>query len=280
MKLDITRLIALIILIIITFGVVGFFVYDSLTNGGFDSVGIARVAIVLLASVSSLVKILKGAKNNGLTPEIIEKYRDAYSDIIRGGFADNSRKSRDFYNAVLQYNKDNFTASIAILERIDRAECLQNERFAVDFFIALNYDDMGAGNKAIEAYEGLLLYEEHYSALTNLGVLYRKTGRSKRAIDYFKRAIIVNPSDATAYNNLANCYLEMAEYDKVIEPATKAAGLNSHMASSYSALAIAFAMLGNDEEMERALERAVALGKNRATILNQIEERRHSEPLE
>ena len=276
MKLDKTRIIALIILGIITFGVLGFFIYDSLSKGGFDSAGIARVAIVLFASVSSLVKILKGARSAGLTPELIARYRDSYSDIIRGGFTDNSRKSRDFFNAVHLYNKDEIAASIALLERIDRAECSQNERFAIDFFIAIGHDDMGVYNRAIDEYEGLLLYGEHYSVLSNLGVLYRRTGRAKRAIEYFERAIAINPSDATAYNNLANCYLEMADYEAVIQPAERAVSLNSGMASSFSALAISYAMLGKEEQSREALDRAVALGKDRSALVRQIEQRRGS----
>ncbi len=271
MKLDKTRIIALIVLGIITFGVLGFFIYDSVTGEGFNSTGIVRICIVLFASLGSLVKILKGAKRDALSPELIINYRDSYSHIIRDGFNDDSKKSRDFFTALLYINKDEYAHAKEILEKIDLYSCRQNERFAVGFFIAFCYAEMGACNKAIEAYEELLDIEEHYTVLSNLGIQYHRSGRSKRAIEYFERATRANPTSAFAYNNLANCLLELAEYESLIEPALKAIELDSTMVSSYSALAIAYAMTGNEQESEKALQRACVLGRKRTDILETIE---------
>lgn len=271
MRLDKTRIIALVILAIITFSVVGYFIYDAVTGGGFDSSAIIRVCIVLFAALGSLVKILRGAKKGGLTQELIINYRDSYSHIIRDGFTDESRKTQEFFTALLYINKDEYARAKEILERIDLYSCRQNERFAIGFFIAFCYAEMGARNRAIEEYESLLEIEEHYTVLSNLGIQYHKSGRSKRAIEYFERATIANPSSAFAYNNIANCRLELGDYEGVIAPAQKAVELDSTMATGYSALAVAYAILGNEEESEKAIQRACALGKSRAQLIETIE---------
>lgn len=270
MKLDKTRIIALIILGVITFSVVGFFVYDAITGDGFNSSAIIRICIVLFAALGSLVKILKGAKKSGLTQELIISYRDSYSHIIRDGFVDQSKKTEDFFTALMYINKDEYARAKEILERIDLYSCRQNERFAIGFFIAFCYAEMGARNRAIEEYESLLEIEEHYTVLSNLGIQYHRSGRSKRAIEYFERATRANPSSAFAYNNIANCRLELGDYEGVIAPALKTVELDSTMATGYSALAIAYAMLGNEAESEKAIQKACALGKNRAQLLETI----------
>jgi TolB-like protein/Tfp pilus assembly protein PilF len=94
----------------------------------------------------------------------------------------------------------------------------------------------------------------------------------KRSIDYYKRAIELDPSYALAYAGLADTYIMLEDYKDAqgkAEPkqaALKALSLDDSLAEPHAALAwIAFGLEHDHETAEREFRRAIELNPNYAT---------------
>ena len=59
----------------------------------------------------------------------------------------------------------------------------------------------------------------HETAFSNLGIIYKKTGREKKAIAVYKRAIAKNPNFADAHSNLGNLYKALGNLDQALTSA-------------------------------------------------------------
>ena len=55
------------------------------------------------------------------------------------------------------------------------------------------------------------LDQDNYDCLNNLGLCLQELDQPGEAVEYFKKAIAVNPKDETAYLNLANSYEDLNE---------------------------------------------------------------------
>ena len=85
-------------------------------------------------------------------------------------------------------------------------------------------EDLGQREAAIESYEWAISYKVDYAqAYLNLGILFSKFDPIK-AVDYYKKAIVIDPNHDAAYFNLASTYRHLGlkneaivAYEKVIE---------------------------------------------------------------
>ncbi len=85
----------------------------------------------------------------------------------------------------------------------------------------------------------------------NLGNVYLKKGRMDAAIAEYKKAISLNPNDASLYNNLGAAYLKKGRLDAAIAEYRKAISLNP-------ADALAYINLGNTYSSKGRLDAAIA----------------------
>jgi hypothetical protein len=68
---------------------------------------------------------------------------------------------------------------------------------------------------AAELLEALVAKDSDYTNAWNyLGWLYNKLGKYDKAVDALKRAIVVNPRDPFAYNNLGQAYAYQKKYEE------------------------------------------------------------------
>lgn len=76
----------------------------------------------------------------------------------------------------------------------------------------------GDKTSLMEFYEKLLMQEpENTIALKGLGDLYTDMYEHKIAIDYYKKAVKLNPSDYDVYNKLGICYEKIRDYSSAKE---------------------------------------------------------------
>jgi predicted TPR repeat methyltransferase len=86
---------------------------------------------------------------------------------------------------------------------------------------------------------------QNSNALRNDGLEAVEKNDMKRAIDCFKRALLIEPSDATLHNNLANAYKHQKEYAPAKTHYTEAIRLNSDYAEAHNNLASLLAQSGD-----------------------------------
>ena len=79
--------------------------------------------------------------------------------------------------------------------------------------------------RALAAYEAVLeLRPDHAGALTNVAFLYQEFGDYRKSVDYFRRAITLNPFDYNAYAGLTSSLSELgltAERNRVLDEAAR-----------------------------------------------------------
>ncbi|WP_207855720.1 PA2778 family cysteine peptidase [Sulfurisoma sediminicola] len=85
---------------------------------------------------------------------------------------------------------------------------------------------LGYAAEARQAYEAMLArWPESYLALMGLGNSLHASGRLAAAADAFRRASLAKPTDAAAFNNLAQTLADLGQWREALEPARQAVAL-------------------------------------------------------
>jgi tetratricopeptide (TPR) repeat protein len=114
-------------------------------------------------------------------------------------------------------------------------------------------DESQKGNKetSIEYYnKAIELNPEEATAHNNRGVAYYDIKEYEKAISDYNKEIELNPEFADAYYNRGIAYSDIKEYEKAISDYTKAIELNPEYADAYNNRGFAY---GNIKEYEKAI---------------------------
>lgn len=98
-----------------------------------------------------------------------------------------------------------------------------------------------------------------FETLAAIGSAYGKLGRHAEAIEYFNKAIAVNPSYEQAYLGMAASYGFLGQLDRKIWACKKAIALKPDDALAYSNLGSALGKAGKYKDSVDALQQAVRL---------------------
>jgi tetratricopeptide (TPR) repeat protein len=121
------------------------------------------------------------------------------------------------------------------------------------------------GNKerALEVYRKALGLNpsdsDKASVYVNLGNVSRSLGDNEEAIASYRKAIELNPRDESAYNNLGYVYNAIGKRDEAATLYKKAIGLNPNSAASYYNLGNIYFSTGRDEEAARFYKKTIEL---------------------
>ena len=258
--------IAITIIALLDMAVIGLLIYEMVVLNKIESESIARTVIVVISSVLALVKMFarRGKKRSSAF------YREQYKHIIGDAFSTDKKLERTFFCAIDDMNKDLNNRAIkqlrALLPRLNS----NNDRFAVLFFIAFCYSEMGLYSRAIETYLQAEPLKVNSTLLSNLGMCYRNVGDFESAIGAYEDAVNIDPSNAFPYNNIAQLLLEDAEYEDALGWAIRAVEIKPDLYQAYNAQAICYAMLGDKDSYEKSLKKAVAHGSDRMKIVRYI----------
>jgi len=104
-----------------------------------------------------------------------------------------------------------------------------------------------------------VLNEKEFQAIQfcNLGVAWYENGDYEKAIEYYKRAVILNPDFIEALNNLGVAYAKQGDYGKAIECYTEAIRKNPYYATPFSNIGVAFYRMGYLQKSVDYFEKAI-----------------------
>ena len=122
----------------------------------------------------------------------------------------------------------------------------------------LAHQEQGSLVDAISAYdEAIGLYPRYGEAYYSRGLAYADLGETKKAMEDYADAIFINSRFAEAFNTgvvaLGQRKRSVDEYDQIIRRNPQASG-------AYAGRAVAYIILGKDEEADQDAEKAVELG--------------------
>ena len=116
------------------------------------------------------------------------------------------------------------------------------------------YTAEGKLDRAIEFYQKALELNPNYQdSYLNLGIVLRRQGKLEEAIAQYEKAIEIQPSFADAYLSLGNIYCQLAEYPKVRDLWQKALELQPEIGGADVQFNLGNALV-HLNEIERAIE--------------------------
>lgn len=259
------RVFHIIIVILLVLFAIGLLCYQYFVEGALETSNTVKAVIIILGAISSLFR----KPRQGILRK--KDYQATYGHLIGKAFCDDPNLEKKFYNALGLFNKGKYANAVAELQKLYRESPRSADRFAISTFIGICTSRMGLYQEAISNYSKALVIQEHSSVLSNMGSCYQALGDMENATECFKRAIRADSANANPYNNLAQLYIQLGEYELALPYAEEAVAINGKFYQALNAITVCHAMLGNDTEYETYFRRAVACGSDGKNLRAYIE---------
>lgn len=225
--------------------------------------------IVKLAGlvVTYVVYMARDKKQKTAYKKVVKGYEEQYRDIIGEAFPKDKRSYEKLLQAIVYFNTDDFQKAHKILDKL-LLKCKSNKDYsAVYMFHALSFGCESKMDDGIAAYEKLLQYDATNStAWSNLGLGYMKKGRMEEARNAYRNALMYDPDNAYAYTNLCSCCLQLGDPQQAVDYALRALALDGTIRPAMSWAAMAYQMLGDEENAEKYCRMYGANGGDEQTM--------------
>ncbi len=115
---------------------------------------------------------------------------------------------------------------------------------------------MNEPSKSIEALNKAIAFDSiPDGAYYNLGNTYAHITKYPEAIEWYKKALELNPKNVDAVNNIGNSYAAMQDYKNAIIWFRKVLEMDPNNAKAINNLGVTLMMIGQKEEGEKVLSR-------------------------
>jgi len=101
-------------------------------------------------------------------------------------------------------------------------------------------------------------------ALSNLGVVYFRTGKIGTAESTLKKALAIAPNDASVLTTLGIVHYRQSRFDEALKELRKAIEINPNSATAHNYLGITASQKGRQQEAEKEMLQAIANDPNYA----------------
>lgn len=133
---------------------------------------------------------------------------------------------------------------------------------------ALALSDLGRHDEAIAVYRGWFAKNQKDSATVNLmGVLLKRAGRLKKAIEVLELARKLRPQDISPWQNLGNVHEMLGQHDKAAEFYRGALKIDPKQAELWRLQARQQTILGQFDDAAEGLKRALQLAPGNLGII-------------
>jgi Flp pilus assembly protein TadD/uncharacterized protein YdcH (DUF465 family) len=125
--------------------------------------------------------------------------------------------------------------------------------------------EQGEYRTAEKQYQTVLAKDpENLDALSNLGVVYFRTGKIRSAESTLKKALAIAPNDDFVLTTLGIVHYRQSRFDDALKELRKAIELNPNSATAHNYLGITASQKGRQQEAEKEMLQAVAEDPNYA----------------
>jgi tetratricopeptide (TPR) repeat protein len=126
--------------------------------------------------------------------------------------------------------------------------------------------DQNNTDKAIEAYKKAIILKPNFAAAYyNIGSLFAKQDKFDQAIKAYKNSIFINPDYAEAYCNLGIAFKNIGKFSKAIEAYKKSISIKSDIPLTHNNMGVTLHDLGKFEESIQFFKKAIEINPNFAT---------------
>jgi len=126
--------------------------------------------------------------------------------------------------------------------------------------IGNSYYQKGEYEKALEYYQKAInINPKHTSAHYNIGIIYQNRNEDDKALEYYQKAININPKYVDAYNNIGIIYQNRNEDDKALEYYQKAININPKYALAHNNMAIIYDERNEDDKALEYFQKSIRI---------------------
>ena len=235
-------------------------------------------------------------KEDGVTPEVlggtvIQYHCHMKAVVDTGSITEQLRQDRQSFVEAVQRNKEleaenaRINAELAELkerykttsearkQEINR-EVKRNE----DAFTAVQWNEKGMERLNRKDYQGAIEYfrraidldPQYASPWSNMGHAYNKLGDYNKAIECCCKAIDLDPKFASPWSNMGYTYNKLGDYNKTIECCCKAINLDPKFASPWNNMGVAYNKLGDYNKAIECYRKAIELDPKFANPWNNM----------
>lgn len=245
------------ILAVLALGCLGFYIYDVVWNNSPYQDNLLKLVLIFCLAIASFIRMFRGGSRASLS-----FYENAYAKELGGAFQHSPALRKKLVSATRLYDESNYRKALKLLFTLAKEAKSENDLVPVLLFSALCYTDMGLTDYAIKVYYNILESSPRNSQVhSNLAGLHLQQGDFKLALSHYDEAINCDHNNYFAYNNRANCYFRMQEYDKAIDDAKKALEIKNNGVEAATLLAVIFALKGDEENKEKYYRLATVSGR-------------------
>jgi tetratricopeptide (TPR) repeat protein len=129
------------------------------------------------------------------------------------------------------------------------------------------YHQKGDLTNAQSLYEEILdSLPNHVDALHLLGIIAGQSKRPEKALEYFDRAIAVEPSNAKSHYYKGSAHMELRDWENAIAGFNQAVAINADFVEAYHSRGYALLQLERFDDALTSYDRAIAIRPNLAGI--------------
>ncbi|MDY6905807.1 MAG: tetratricopeptide repeat protein [Thermodesulfobacteriota bacterium] len=144
--------------------------------------------------------------------------------------------------------------------------------------IALPYNNLGLAYKkagktelAQQAFETAIEKNpRHYRTYNNLGLFFIDRGKPEAAIDYFNKALSIYPFTDITHINMGNAFLALEKFDKAIQHLEKAIAINPYSAEAFNSLGIVYLKTGDPGKAAHYFQKAIQINPYYGKAFNNL----------
>ena len=129
--------------------------------------------------------------------------------------------------------------------------------------LGIAYYESKEYEKAIETYKkAIVLKPDYYQAYNNIGIAYNSLKKVDDALESIKMSLTINPKNENAYNNLSVSLRLKGDMTGSIEAGKKAIEINPEYAEGYINLGTTYMNIRNFDEAISAFKKAIEINNN------------------
>ena len=260
------RTIIRIVFILLIIAIVGLYFYDLHINQTDPSENLFRTLSIVFLCLAGLARTSSKGRRS------LKFYEAQYEELIKYAFLDQPLWRNKLLCAIRLYNENNLDKALKYLADL-RERCHSKEdQYAVYLFAALCFTEDKQFDQAEHIYQQMVNAQIADSRIfSNLGNAQNTQGKHEKALRNYQYALDYDRDNAYAYNNIAQAYFQMHQFEEAIPYAEKALEINPKLRQASSLLAVIYALLNDSENKEKYFHMAIASGDNAKDLKKAIE---------
>lgn len=205
---------------------------------------------LVLISIATVVILSLFRPKKGPGKSVQQIMDDVYDDYCRDAFADNADLEKKFQAALKDISQNIPRTAQGKLQKMTPLCTSDRQKYAVAQASALACRMERDWKNAIREYNKAIILNPTDALAYNIGECYQRMGNLDKAKDSYEFAMELNPESARYPSSFATACVGDGDYDTAMDYARDALTLDSNYAQALATMAICYA-LKDDEPMYR-----------------------------